>query len=102
MTFAEENCCTYFYVLGTVHISEPNYTFIASSQQVPVHINYLCGLSDNPTVYNCLVVCLDCCSVMQNNNFCIKVEYWLRRSIFINQYASFSKISAFELLLFVQ
>ena len=72
---SEENGGAWLQVLWSVHELELHMALVTRTQQVFIHIKYFGCLSNDTTMYNCLIISFDGSGMMKNNNLSLKIVY---------------------------
>ena len=87
---------TFKYSLRPVHKSELNESFVTRPHEIFVHFKDLGTLTNNSAVDYSLIIRLDCCSMMQDEDFCFKIIDALGNDCFVQHNHSFSEIVSLQ------
>ena len=93
---SEQDCGSNLEILWSIHKSEFDKAFVASSHKILIHVQYLSALSNDTTVDHSLVVRLDGCGVMENHYLSLEVMQGLWSDRLVEHYHAFSEASSFQ------
>ena len=93
-SFSKKDGCSDFEVLWSIHESEFDKTFVLISHYVFAHLKNLGTLTNYTTMNDSLIVWFNCCCVVKNYNFGLKIINRLRIDRFIKKNHSLSESSS--------